>query len=51
MVIGDYAYGWLRTESGVQRLARKSPLGSNNKRDTSVASAFISLEVNSDFEI
>lgn len=50
-VIGDYAYGWLRTETGVHRLVRKSPFDSNSKRHTSFASAFISPEVNNDIEI
>src|SRR4029078_161581 len=39
---GAYAYGWLRTESGVHRLVRKSPFDANNKRHTSFASVFIS---------
>jgi len=42
---GSYAYGWLRTESGVHRLVRKSPFDSNNKRHTSFASVFISPEL------
>lgn len=50
-VDGPYAYGWLRTESGVHRLVRKSPFDSNNKRHTSFASVFISPEIDDDIEI
>lgn len=48
---GEYAYGWLRTESGVHRLVRKSPFDSNNKRHTSFASVFISPELDDNIEI
>lgn len=48
---GDYAYGWLRTESGVHRLVRKSPFDSGNRRHTSFAAIFISPEVDDDIEI
>lgn len=48
---GAYAYGWLRTESGVHRLVRKSPFDSNNKRHTSFASVFLSPEIDDDVEI
>ena len=43
-VKGDYAFGWLRTETGVHRLVRKSPFDSNNGRHTSFASVFIRLK-------
>ena len=48
---GPYAYGWLRTESGVHRLVRKSPFDANNKRHTSFASVFISPEIDDNIEI
>ncbi len=42
---GAYAFGWLRTETGVHRLVRKSPFDANHKRHTSFASVFVSPEV------
>jgi peptide chain release factor 2 len=48
---GDYAYGWLRTETGVHRLVRKSPFDAGNRRHTSFASVFISPEVDDDISI
>ncbi|WP_155998801.1 peptide chain release factor 2 [Thioalkalivibrio thiocyanoxidans] len=48
---GEYAFGWLRTETGVHRLVRKSPFDSGNRRHTSFASVFASPEVDDSFEI
>lgn len=50
-VDGDYAYGWLRTETGVHRLVRKSPFDSGNRRHTSFASVFVSPEIDDDIDI
>ena len=50
-VSGEYAYGHLRTESGVHRLVRKSPFDSNNRRHTSFASVFVYPEVDDSIEI
>ncbi len=50
-VTGDYAYGHLRTESGIHRLVRKSPFDSNNRRHTSFASVFVYPEVDETIEI
>jgi peptide chain release factor 2 len=49
--VGEYAFGWLRTETGVHRLVRKSPFDSGNRRHTSFASIFVSPEINDDIEI
>ena len=50
-VEGEYAYGWLRTETGVHRLVRKSPFDSGNRRHTSFASVFVSAEIDEEIEI
>lgn len=48
---GDYAFGWLRTETGVHRLVRKSPFDSGSRRHTSFASIFVSPELDDSIEI
>jgi peptide chain release factor 2 len=48
---GEFAFGWLRTETGVHRLVRKSPFDSGNRRHTSFASVFVSPEVDDDIDI
>jgi len=50
-VEGDYAYGWLKTETGVHRLVRKSPFDSGNRRHTSFGSVFVSPEVDDSIDI
>ncbi len=50
-ITGDYAFGHLRTETGVHRLVRKSPFDSNNRRHTSFASVFVYPEVDDSIEI
>ena len=49
--VGPYAYGWLRTETGIHRLVRKSPFDSNNRRHTSFCSAFVYPEIDNDIKI
>jgi peptide chain release factor 2 len=48
---GEYAYGWLRTETGVHRLVRKSPFDSGNRRHTSFAAVFVSPEIEDEVDI
>jgi len=50
-IVGEYAYGWLRTETGVHRLVRKSPFDSGARRHTSFAAVFVSPEVDDNLEI
>ena len=51
LVTGPYAYGWLRTETGIHRLVRKSPFDSGNRRHTSFAGVFVSPEVDDEVDI
>ncbi len=51
LVSGEYAYGWLRTETGVHRLVRKSPFDSGNRRHTSFASVFVAPEVDDNIDV
>lgn len=50
-ISGEYAFGWLRTETGIHRLVRKSPFDSNNRRHTSFSAAFVYPEINDDIDI
>lgn len=50
-VEGDYAYGWMKTETGVHRLVRKSPFDSDNRRHTSFTSVFVAPEVDDAIDI
>ena len=50
-VDGDHAFGWLRTETGVHRLVRKSPFDSGNRRHTSFAAVFVAPEIDDDIEV
>lgn len=48
---GEYAYGWLRTETGVHRLVRKSPFDSGNRRHTSFAAVFVAPEIEDEVDV
>ena len=50
-IAGEYAYGMLRTETGIHRLVRKSPFDSNARRHTSFTSVFVFPEVDDSIEI
>lgn len=50
-ISGEYAFGWLRTETGIHRLVRKSPFDSNARRHTSFSAAFVYPEVDDNIEI
>ncbi|MGL5119221.1 MAG: peptide chain release factor 2 [Plesiomonas shigelloides] len=50
-ISGEYAYGWMRTETGVHRLVRKSPFDSGGRRHTSFSSVFIYPEIDDDIDI
>ncbi|WP_143529550.1 peptide chain release factor 2 [Rodentibacter mrazii] len=50
-ISGEYAFGWLRTETGIHRLVRKSPFDSNNRRHTSFSAVFVYPEVDDNIDI
>ena len=50
-VRGEYAFGWLRTETGVHRLVRKSPFDAGHRRHTSFAAVFVSPEIDDEIEV
>ncbi|SEH07074.1 Peptide chain release factor 2 [Candidatus Venteria ishoeyi] len=50
-VEGEHAFGWLRTETGVHRLVRKSPFDSGNRRHTSFSAVFVAPEINDDLDL
>ncbi len=50
-VFGEYAFGWLRTETGIHRLVRKSPFDSGNRRHTSFAAVYVSPEIDDSLEV
>ncbi|WWO99565.1 MAG: peptide chain release factor 2 [Candidatus Dasytiphilus stammeri] len=50
-ILGQYAFGWLRTETGIHRLVRKSPFDSTGKRHTSFSSVFVYPELKDNIEI
>ena len=50
-IAGQYAFGWLRTETGIHRLVRKSPFDSGNRRHTSFAAVFVSPEIDDTIEV
>ena len=50
-ISGNYAYGWMRTETGIHRLVRKSPFDSGSRRHTSFAAVFVSPEIDDEIDI
>jgi len=51
LLAGEYAYGWLRTETGVHRLVRKSPFDAGHRRHTSFAAVFVAPELEDDIDV